>query len=175
MNRQILYRNKDVGRLKTVSAEEQIKAINPYVEVEAYPLVIDETNVHDLVKGADVILDALDNFRTRYLLNEAGIELNVPFIHGAVDGFYGQASTLIPGMTPCLRCLIPEPPPGKAIPILGVTCGAIGCIQATEAIKYLLGKGNLLTNRMLFWDGLRGDATIVAVEKNPDCHRCGRL
>ena len=160
MNRQILYRNKDIGRPKAESAEEQIKAINPYVAVEAHHVAIDETNVYDLVRGADVIMDAMDNFPTRYILNEAGIDLGVPFFHGAVDGFYGQVSTLIPGMTPCLRCIVPEPPPDMPVPTIGVTCGAIGCIQATEAIKYILGKGSCPPTA--FFSGTACEATSMS-------------
>jgi adenylyltransferase/sulfurtransferase len=121
----------------------------------------------------DLILDGLDNFQGRYVLNRVGIDEKIPFIHGAVHGFYGQATTIVPGITPCLRCIVPTPPMGKNNPIIGVTCGMIGCIEATEAIKFLTGVGETLKNRLLFWDGLRGEAETILVVGSPDCADCG--
>ncbi len=128
--------------------------------------------MYELVDDSDVIVDALDNYPTRFLLNEVAFEKGIPFFHGAVHGFYGQTTTIIPGRTACLRCIFPEDPPPADFPVVGVSCGIMGCIQAAEVIKYVTGKGDLLENRLLMWDGLKAAIEIVAVEKNPACDVC---
>lgn len=173
LNRQILYREGDIGRYKADAAALRLEGIHPDLRVEAVHTGITEKNVDAFVQGCDIVLDGMDNYPARYLLDAAARAARVPFVHGAVHGFYGQVSTFIAGITPCLRCLVPYPPPDGAVPILGVTAGAIGCIQATEAIKYLVGTGSLLTSRVLLWDGLGGDAVVEAVEGNPGCPVCG--
>ncbi|KQC15404.1 MAG: adenylyltransferase, partial [Methanosaeta sp. SDB] len=133
LNRQILHWTKDIGQLKAVSATETIKGLNPEVEVEAVALFADEENLADLVGKADLVVDGLDNFPSRYLLNRAALEKGIPLFHGAISGFDGQATTIIPKMTPCLRCIFPRPSPKETTPALGATCGVIGSIQASEA------------------------------------------
>ena len=173
LNRQIIYHEQDIGARKVEAAERTIHALNQDVEVDAICLHIDEMTVRDLVPGMDLILDGMDNFAARYILNRAGLDEKIPFIHGAVNGFYGQVTTIIPGVTPCLRCIVPITPKWEKNPIIGVTCGAIGCIEATEAIKYLTGTGELLKNRLLLWDGLRGEAEWIPIVSSPDCKDCG--
>ena len=175
LNRQILYHEQDIGTCKVEAAKKTIRALNHDVEVDAICRHIDETTVREFVRGTDLILDGMDNFAARYILNRAGIDEKIPFIHGAVDGFYGQVTTIIPGITPCLRCIVPNPPTWKRSLIIGVTCGVIGSIEAAEAIKYLTGTGEILKNRLLLWDGLRGDAESIQIVSSKDCIDCGCL
>jgi molybdopterin/thiamine biosynthesis adenylyltransferase len=173
LNRQILYYDIDIGKKKTSSAEKKLTAINPDVKIRVVDTTIDETNVTRLVGKSDGIVDAMDNFPTRYLLNEAAVKKNIPFFHGAIRGLYGQVTTIIPGKTPCLRCIFPNAPPKEVFPVVGVTPGLIGMIQATEVLKYLINEGRLLTNRLLIWDGLEARADEISVERNPECPVCG--
>jgi adenylyltransferase/sulfurtransferase len=117
----------------------------------------------------------MDNYPTRYLLNETAVRKKIPFFHGAVQGLYGQATTIIPGVTPCLACIFPTAPPKEVFPVVGVTPGLIGMVQATEVLKYLLHDGRLLTNRLFIWDGLESHAEEIAVERNPACPVCGEI
>jgi adenylyltransferase/sulfurtransferase len=174
LNRQTLHWSSDVGRKKTTSAEEKIRAMNPYVEVEAISCTIEKANVTGVVGDADLIVDALDNFPARYLLNSVAVKRHIPFFHGAVRGFHGQSMTVIPYQTACLRCVFPQTPPAETFPIIGVIPGVIGSIQATEVIKYLTGKGELLTNRLLLWDGLSGEMSFLQVKRNPSCQDCSQ-
>jgi molybdopterin/thiamine biosynthesis adenylyltransferase len=173
LNRQILHWDKDVGKRKAASAEEKLKKINHYVRVEAISETIGENNVLALVDDFDLIVDAMDNFHTRYLLNRIAIAKNIPFFHGAINGLYGQATTIIPGKTACLKCIFPEPPPLMTFPVIGTTCGVIGCIQATEVIKHLIKMGSFLENKLLLWDGLDAKIDEIELERNPSCEDCG--
>jgi molybdopterin/thiamine biosynthesis adenylyltransferase len=173
LNRQILHYDRDIGKKKTASAGEKLSEINPDIRVKVVDATIGEANVIRLVGSADGIVDAMDNFPTRYLLNEAAIRNKIPLFHGAIRGLYGQATTIIPGKTPCLRCIFPNPPPKEVFPVVGVTPGFIGMIQATEVLKYLIHEGNLLTNRLFIWDGMEAHAEEIRVEKNPVCTACG--
>jgi len=175
LNRQILHTDHDIGRKKTASAEEKLQEINPDITVHAIDVKIDDTNTSALVAGADGIVDALDNYPTRYLLNEVAIAENIPLFHGGIRGFYGQATTIIPGVTPCLKCIFPKAPPHEVFPVVGVTPGIIGSIQANEVIKYLLRSGDLLTGRLFIWDGIQARAEECSIERNPDCTSCRRL
>src|SRR5512137_1804840 len=141
LNRQILHTDRDIGKKKAVSAEEKLAAINPDIEVHAIDTQIDEGNAARLIGRADGIVDAMDNYPTRYLLNDVAIRKKIPLFHGAIRGFYGQAATIIPGKTPCLKCIFPRAPPGEVFPVVGVTPGVIGTVQATEVIKYFLKSG----------------------------------
>ncbi|MEN6444405.1 MAG: HesA/MoeB/ThiF family protein [Methanoregula sp.] len=174
LNRQILHNDRDIGRKKTVSAEEKLRAINPDIKVNAIDTTIESSNAAKLVGTADGIVDAMDNYPTRYLLNDIALAKNIPLFHGAIRGFYGQATTIIPGKTACLRCIFPNPPPQEVFPVVGVTPGVIGTIQATEVLKYVLGNGELLANRLLIWDGMQAHAEEIAVVRNPACVSCGR-
>jgi len=174
LNRQILHWDNDIGLKKIESAEAKLNRINPNVEVEPISETITEDNAAWLVDDFDVIVDAVDNFATRYILNKIALTKRIPFFHGAVHGFYGQATTIIPGKTACLRCIFPEAPPPMTTPIIGVAPGLISCVQATEVIKYILGMGGLLENRLLVWDGRNSEMSEVPVEKNRRCKDCGQ-
>lgn len=175
LNRQILHWAEDLGRPKAASAAETIRGLNPEVEVEAVPLFADGGNLPGLVAEADVVVDALDNFPSRHLLNGAALAARVPLFHGAISGLDGQATSIIPGATPCLRCIFPRSPPEEKVPALGATCGVIGSIQATEVVKHLTGLGASLAGRLLLWDGIRGRCDEIPLERNPDCPDCGRI
>jgi len=173
LNRQILHVDRDIGRDKTASAEEHLRAINPDITVQAINATISRENAADLVGSANGIVDAMDNFGTRYLLNDIALAHRIPFFHGAVRGFYGQATTIIPDTTACLRCIVPVAPPKETTQVIGATAGVIGSLQATEVIKYLTGRGRLLANRLVLWDGMQAKADEIVVERNPDCPACG--
>jgi molybdopterin/thiamine biosynthesis adenylyltransferase len=158
LNRQILHFDRDVGKKKTASAEEKLLALNPDITVNAIDVKIEESNAANLIGKADGIVDAMDNYPTRYLLNDIAIAKEIPLFHGGIRGFYGQATTIIPGTTPCLKCIFPKAPPKEVFPVVGVTPGIIGTIQANEVVKYLLGSGELLTGRLFIWDGMQAHA-----------------
>ena len=174
LNRQVLHWPEDIGQKKVSSAKGKLKQLNPQVKIEAVEEKITEANVSKLVDGYDLIVDAMDNLPTRYLLNKVAIEKNIPFFHGAVYGFEGRALTVIPGQTACLRCVYRGDIPEEKFPVIGVTPAVIGCIQATEVIKYLVGIGQLLANRLLVYDGLNMKFTEFKVKKDPDCPHCGK-
>jgi adenylyltransferase/sulfurtransferase len=175
LNRQILHSDRDIGRKKTASAVEKLRSLNPDITVNAIDTTIDDSNVRELIGNAGGIVDAMDNFPTRYLLNTVSQEKDIPLFHGAIRGMYGQATTIIPGKTPCLSCIFPKAPPSEVFPVVGVTPGLIGMVQATEVIKYFTGSGDLLTNRLFVWDGMICKAEEIAVEKNPCCGVCCSL
>ena len=175
LNRQVLYQKADIGRPKVAAAAEKLAALNPEISVEAVRTVIDAATVAGLTAGADVIVDAMDNFETRYLLNGAALERGIPLVHGAISGFFGQATTIIPGRTPCLACIFPNPPPDETVPALGTTAGVIGLVQANETIKYLTGSGNLLAGRLLLWDGMRTTMETIDLKRQAACPACGHL
>ena len=175
LNRQILHWEEDVGRKKVDSARTKLRNLNSTVEIQAIAETITEENVSDLMDGCDAIVDAMDNLPTRYLLNRCAIEKNVPFFHGAVNGFEGRVMTVIPGETACLRCMYRGLVPQEKFPVIGVAPAVIGSIQATEVIKYLVGIGKLLTNRLLIYDGLKLTFSEFRLNKNPNCDNCGSL
>ena len=173
LNRQILHSDRDIGKKKAVSAEEKLAAINPDIRINAIDTRIDEGNAARLVGNADGIVDAMDNYPTRYLLNDVAIQKEIPLFHGGIHGFYGQATTIIPKKTPCLKCIFPKAPPREVFPVVGATAGVIGTVQATEVLKYLLQSGDLLAGRLFFWDGLAGRAEEIHAERIPRCPACG--
>ena len=173
LNRQVLHWEKDIGQRKTDSAIQKLRKLNKEVRIEAIAETITEDNIPQLVDGFDLIVDAMDNMPTRFLLNKTALEKNIPFFHGAVYGLEGKAMTIIPGETACLRCVYPETVPARKFPVLGVTPAVIGCIQATEVIKYIVGIGRLLANRLLIYNGLNMKFTEVEMKKNPNCEHCG--
>ncbi|MDD1695972.1 MAG: HesA/MoeB/ThiF family protein [Methanoregula sp.] len=173
LNRQILHYDRDIGRKKTASAEEKLREFNPDIIINTFDVKIDGSNAKKLVGNADGIVDAMDNYPIRYLLNDVAIAKQIPFFHGGIRGFYGQASTIIPGITPCLKCIFPRAPPPEVFPVIGVTAGVIGTIQSNEVIKYLTSSGELLKNRLFIWDGLQAHADEIFVERNPNCSSCG--
>jgi len=175
LNRQILHWEGDIGAKKVDSASMKLRKLNRLVEIEPIDEVITEANVSRLMEGVDAIVDAMDNLATRHLLNRCAIEKKIPFFHGAVRGFEGRAMTILPGQSACLRCLYRGPIPEEKFPVIGVTPAVIGAILATETIKYLLGIGQLLTNRLLMYDGLEAIFTEFKVNRNPECDHCGGI
>ena len=175
LNRQVLHWTRDIGRMKTQSAAEKLREANPCINVDAVVETITQDNIPELTAGCDLIMDAVDNYQTRYLLNRAALERGIPFIHGGVYGMEGMATTIVPGQTACLKCIFPEPPPPVTIPVLGVIPGVVGCLQATEAVKYITGIGELLTNRLLVFDGNDLRFREVKLKRNPKCPDCSSL
>jgi adenylyltransferase/sulfurtransferase len=178
LQRQVVHADADVGRPKAESAREYVTGLNPDVAVDARETRVDRSNARDLVAGHDVVVDASDNFPTRYLLNDAARLAATPLVHGAVHRFEGQATTLVPG-GPCYRCLFPEAPAPGTVPdcattgVLGVLPGVVGTVQATEAAKLLLGLGEPLAGRLLFYDATDTSFEQVAYEPRPGCPVCG--
>jgi molybdopterin-synthase adenylyltransferase len=173
LNRQILHGEPDIGRPKVESARAKLRGLNSTVEIEAIAQTITEDNVFDLMEGCDAIADGMDNMPTRYLLNECALRKKIPFFHGAVRGFEGRAMTILPGRTACLRCLYRGDVPREKFPVIGVAPAVIGSIQAAEVIKYLVGIGKLLTDRLLIYDGLEVLFRDFTVRRNPECDACG--
>lgn len=175
LNRQILHWDKDIGKGKVESALEKLRHLNGTVKIEAIDEMITETNASQLVADFDLIADAMDNLPTRYLLNKTAIDKGIPFFHGAVYGFEGRAMTIIPGRTACLMCVYRGAAPEGKFPVIGVTTAVIGCIQAMEVIKYIIGIGELLTNRLLIYDGLNLKFSEFKVKKDQNCAHCSHL
>ena len=174
LNRQILHGDDDIGKSKTGSAADTLQRLNPTVKLECLPETVSADGVVDLVRGADLVVDAMDNLETRFLLNRAALDLRIPLFHGAVNGFEGRAMTVIPGETACLGCLIHGELPQEKFPVIGVVPAVIGAIQATEVIKYITGTGRLLAGRLLRYDGLNLEFSEFKIRKNPKCRHCGR-
>ncbi|MFB6075454.1 MAG: ThiF family adenylyltransferase [Haloarculaceae archaeon] len=178
LQRQVIHGESDVGRPKVESAREFVADLNPDVSVTARETRLTAANAADLIDDHDVVVDASDNFPTRYLVSDACTLAGVPFTHGAVYRFEGQATTF-PGTGPCYRCLFPEAPPEGAVPdcatagVLGVVSGTVGTLQATEALKLVLGTGDTLAGRLLVYDAARTSVETVPVERDPDCPVCG--
>jgi molybdopterin/thiamine biosynthesis adenylyltransferase len=175
LNRQFLHHEKDIGRAKVESAKEKLLSMNAEIEVEAIGEMLTESNIEALIPECDIIVDALDNLETRHMLNRLAIRRRIPLIHGAVMGYDGQVTTIIPGKTPCFYCIFPRISRKEVFPVLGTTPGIIGAIQANEAIKFLTGKGKLLEGRLLLWDGLSGNFSEISLSKLNNCPICGSL
>lgn len=175
LNRQILHWDEDEGKRKVESALAKLQRMNPSIMVEALFEHIDEGNVEALVSDVDAIVDCMDNFPTRYLLNRAAIQRRIPLFHAAVYGLEARVSTIVPGETACLRCLFPTAPPAETFPVVGATPGLAATIQAMEVIKHFTGYGNLLKNRMLVFDGEASRFLDLTLQRDPRCPDCGHL
>ncbi|MDA8334284.1 MAG: molybdopterin-synthase adenylyltransferase MoeB [Peptococcaceae bacterium] len=179
LQRQILHFTGDLGRPKVESAREKLTAINPDLDVTVFGEHLTADNALDLIGAYDVVIDGSDNFPTRYLVNDACVFTGRPLIHGSIFRFEGQATTLVAEGGPCYRCLYPDPPPPGLVPscqeagVLGVLAGTIGVIQATETLKYILGRGRLLSGRLLVYDALDLSFREVRVRRDPACPVCG--
>jgi adenylyltransferase/sulfurtransferase len=179
LQRQILHTTADIGRPKLESAKNKITAMNPEVKVETYNEPLSSKNALEIFKGYDVVLDGTDNFPTRYLVNDACVLLGIPNAYGSIFRFEGQASVFGAKDGPCYRCLYPEPPPPGLVPscaeggVLGVLPGIIGMIQATEAVKIILGIGEPLIGRFVIYDALKMRFRELKLRKDPDCPVCG--
>lgn len=173
LNRQILHDHTRIGINKAVSAKNTLEKLNPDIKVSAFTDKIVAENVDELVGEAALIVDCMDNFHTRYLLNECAIRKNIPLVYGSIWGMDGRLSFIKSPETPCLRCLFPEAPPSEVFPVLGATPGVIGCLQALEAIKYLTGVGSNIEGKLLVWDGSKTEFKTFRTPKDPDCPACG--
>jgi adenylyltransferase/sulfurtransferase len=179
LQRQILHSTSRIGERKTTSARKALLDLNPEVDVTEHSLRLSAANALDLVDPYDLIVDACDNFPTRYALNAACVTKNRPLIHAGVLAFRGQMMVILPYRGPCFQCVFPEPPDEKALSttsevgILGPVAGTLGTLLATEAIKVLLGIGKPLVGRLLTYDGLEGTFRTVRVHRNPQCPVCG--
>ncbi len=173
LNRQILHGEKDIGRDKSDSAKRRLKNLSSAVKIEAISETITDDNVSRLAGDCDIIVDAMDNLATRYLLNRCAIERKIPLVHGAVSGFEGRLTTILPGETACLKCIYRGPAARKRFPVIGVTPAVVGSLQAAEVIKYVTGAGTLMANRLLIYDGLKGTFFQLTLCRNPQCDHCG--
>jgi molybdopterin/thiamine biosynthesis adenylyltransferase len=180
LQRQIIHYTPDVGKDKVVSAQSKIRAINPDTTVVTYNKRVTAQNIREIIRGYDFVIDGTDNFPAKFLINDACYFEKIPFSHAGILQFDGQLITIAPGRTTCYRCIFGAPPPANAVPscsqagVLGVLAGVIGSLQATEAIKSLLGIGELLTNTLLTYNALTMDFRKVPLSRNPDCPLCGQ-
>jgi molybdopterin/thiamine biosynthesis adenylyltransferase/rhodanese-related sulfurtransferase len=180
LQRQVIHSSERIGISKVDSAEQTIKALNPDVEVVKHPVRLDASNILEILPGYDIVVDGLDNFPTRYLLNDASVRLKIPVVSAAILGFEGQLSVFKPYDGPCYRCLFPVPPPAELAPscgangVLGVLPGTMGLLQATEVVKLILGEGDPLIGRLLMYDALAASTTEVKVRRDPECPICSR-
>ena len=173
LNRQVLHDDTRIGKNKALSAKETLERLNPDVEVEPVEEQMFQDNLASLVGKVDLIVDCLDNFATRHILNQYAVKNHIPMIHAGVWGMRGQMTFIKTPDTPCLWCIQSGEPPSVVFPIVGATAGVIGCLEALEAIKYLSGIGTNLLGRLLVWDGDRMEFTELPQKKLPDCPVCG--
>jgi adenylyltransferase/sulfurtransferase len=179
LQRQVLHGTPDVGRPKLQSAKDRLTAINPEVRLDLYETRLTSANAFPIIEPYDIVIDGTDNFPTRYLVNDACVLLKKPNVYGSIFRFDGQASVFWPPHGPCYRCLYPEPPPPGEVPscaeggVLGILPGLVGCIQATEAVKLILGNGEPLIGRLLLYDALAMSFREFRVRRNPKCPLCG--
>lgn len=173
LNRQVLHYEEDIGEKKPFSAALKLAKLNSSIEVTPVFKKITAQNARKIVKGANLVIDGMDNFKTRFIVNKACVAEGIPFIHGGVHGLFGEVTTILPGRTPCLACIFPEFPHGKLeLPVFGVTPALIAILQVTEAIKLLVGFGSLLTGKMLYFNGDTMDFTVCNLTKNQSCRVC---
>jgi molybdopterin/thiamine biosynthesis adenylyltransferase len=175
LNRQVLHTDSRIGEPKARSAQETLCQLNPTINIVSYSESLNESNLSQIVGRPDIVIDCLDNFPTRYLLNAYCAAYGIPFVHGAVHGLLGQVSFFSPPETPCLRCVFPEAPPKEKFPVLGATPGVIGSIQAMEALKYLTGTGSNLRSALLFFDGTDMTFSIINTSQSPTCPVCADM
>lgn len=179
LQRQVIHTTNDVGKAKVKSAAETMEAINPDVTVKTYRTFVDSTNIMDLIKDYDFIIDGTDNFPAKFLINDACVMAGKPFSHAGIIRFKGQLMTYVPGEGPCYRCVFKNPPPKDAVPtckqagVIGAMGGVIGSLQAMEAIKYIIGKGELLTGKLLTYDALKMEFHTIKLLKDHHCAVCG--
>ena len=173
LNRQILHPASRLGMLKAESAAQTLSALNPECRVVSFAEKIDADSVFRMAEGAYLIIDCMDNFETRYILNEASKKLNIPLLHGAVSGFSGQITLVVPDETPCLSCIFPKVGPSSSAPILGAAAGVVGSMQALEAVRFLTGKPTL-AGKLLLYDGVSNSVDIFSVKKSSRCPVCGK-
>lgn len=178
LQRQILHGRSDVGRMKTASARETISRLRPDLRLDLYPFPISRENAEGIIARYDFIIEATDGFESKFLINDACVLSRKPFSHAGVLGTWGQAMTVVPGEGPCFRCVFEEVPAAgnvdsaDRVGVLGSVAGVLGCIQATEAVKYLVGIGRLLQGRMLTWDAMSMDFRVIPLPEDGRCAVC---
>ena len=176
LQRQIIHSTEDVGKPKVKSARESMERMNPDVKVNTHHMFVDAANIRELIREYDFIIDGTDNFPAKFLINDACVLEKKPFYHAGIIRFKGQLMTYVPGEGPCYRCVFKEPPPKDAVPtckqagVIGAMGGVIGSLQAMEAIKYIIGKGELLTGYLLTYDALTMEFRKVGLPR--DTRRC---
>jgi molybdopterin/thiamine biosynthesis adenylyltransferase len=179
LQRQILHFTADVDTSKVMSAKDKIIALNPSINVNIYNNRAVASNIREIIKDYDFIVDGTDSFASKFLVNDACVFEKKPYSHGGILRFKGQTMTILPGESGCLRCIMPEPPPADAVPtcaqagVLGSVAGMMGTIQATETLKFLTGAGELLTNKILVFDAADMTFRKVALKRNKKCPLCG--
>jgi len=179
LHRQVLFGQSDIGKKKVDVAKSKIEESNPLVSVTTYPVRINPSNVLEIMAGYDIVIDATDNFATRYLINDAAVLLNKPYVWGSVNRFDGQAAVFWSSLGPCYRCLHPEPPaPGTVqncadAGVLGVLCASIASIQVNEVIKAITGIGELQIGKLMIYEALEAEHSKIDIHKNPLCVICG--
>lgn len=174
LNRQVLHWEENIGDKKPPSAAQKLAKLNSSIKVSTRFERITQDNVRDIIKGAQAVIDGMDNFETRFILNSACVAEGIPFIHAGIHGLLGEITTIIPGETPCLACIFPGAPKRQgAIPVFGVTPALMAILQVMETIKLIAGFGNLLAGKMLYVDAEKMEFNVVDLMKQPDCKVCG--
>ena len=174
LNRQVLYWEEDIGEKKPFSAARKLAKLNPTINITPIFEKITEDNVRGIIKGANVVIDGMDNFEARFILNSGCVAEGIPFVHGGIYGFLGEITTIIPRETPCLACIFPTAPKMDVVfPVFGTTPAFIAALQVAEGIKLLGGFGDLLSNRMLYINASTMEFNFRPLTKNPDCIICG--
>jgi len=174
LNRQILYSINNIDQSKAVQARKRLAALNPEITIEALAERLTDKNAAEYAKGCDLIIDGLDNQESRILLNQISFNLKIPFIYGAVDGWQGQIGYFSPPFTPCLSCIMPEPPPSeRTIPVFGALPGMVGCMQATIGLQYLMSGQTPLSGKMLIINADTFSFDTISYDRNPSCPVCG--
>jgi molybdopterin/thiamine biosynthesis adenylyltransferase len=175
LQRQVIYAEDDLGRLKVDAAIDALKALNPNVDVDGHAIAVDAANAHELVTGFDLVLDGTDDFATRFAVNDACVAAGVPLVSGAIGRWTGQVGVF--GSKPCYRCLVPDVPPDaetcSAVGVIGALAGVIGSMMALEAIKVITGAGEPLAGRLLIYDALGAQTRTVKIGPDPECPVCG--
>jgi len=174
LNRQILHNHSRIGINKAVSAKQTLEELNPDISVLAFTEKITADNVDLLVGDSDLIVDCMDNFPTRYILNDCAIRKGIPLVFGSIWGMEGRLSFIKSPETPCLRCIYPDSPPQEVFPVVGATPGVIGTLQALEVVKYLTGIGENLKGRLLVWNGSKVEFKTFRAYKDPECPSCSK-
>jgi adenylyltransferase/sulfurtransferase len=176
LNRQILGWEKDVGTAKSISAAEKLKSMNSDISILPRVIEISQENVEDIIDKADIVVDALDNWDTRFTVNKACVEKRIPFVHAGIYGLSGQVTTIIPGKGPCLRCIIPRKPKDAGVfPVVGVTPGLFAMIEVMEVFKIIIGFGEPLVGKILVFNGEDMSFNKFDVSRNPVCTVCGSI
>ena len=178
LQRQVIHFTRDIGAPKVQSAAEKMQAINPDVSIKAIHEFVKADTIRGIIDGWDFVIDGTDNFASKFLINDACVIAGIPFSHGGILRFNGQTMTVVPGKSACYRCVFSAPPPKSLVPtcsqagILGAVAGILGTIQAAEALKFVLGIGGCLTDRLLTFDAMTMDFRIVSLKKRKDCEVC---